>query len=456
MAGFRIFNLKWIVSSPETEGSVYENNDPQSGKIINANGTYGYTDDSWGVKRCLEDFCKPLCKQNDNGEGWQLDDECCPDGEAILLPPNTRVYVMYFKHTSGARLMIGLNYFGMLSFNGQPGNYNGTYDSSHHYYDIGFIGTKTQMKSYQPSSSSSSSDAPFGGGLFMAMIPPAINGQTQEKFKPNISIQDIDFYCQTMTPIQYMKNCFNRISEVTSSTYLAVCTSFIKQGSSDDITSSNPSGSSIKNYGVVLGNTMKLSLLVSDQIIGFTGWYKNIKLGCQICGKILSECRNQEDTLSTSTYGLLSSSCGGGYKSYNYYLNLWHNSLNANAFNLCCNITGSYWTNMYIGYSQNGYTTTSNIYEYIYPGYVVGYNDSYPISVNGQTKAKLRDDMFRFTTTSSNKIYGQTYNNGEWIFFGRTDYYNSFPNENMLEGRVSENLFFRWNGDANGVETFAK
>ena len=40
--GFRVFNLRWIVSSISTTGSTYDNDDPTSGKIINSNNTFSF------------------------------------------------------------------------------------------------------------------------------------------------------------------------------------------------------------------------------------------------------------------------------------------------------------------------------------------------------------------------------------------------------------------------------
>ena len=156
--GFRCFNLRWVVSSLDTEGSTLENDDPESGKILNSNGTFGYTDDKWGVRRCLEDFCNPLYTTSGNGNGWQLDTDLCPNNHAVNLIPNERVWALFFKHSTGARLMLGLNYFGMISTTYNPSPEPPTYTSNTGWWDIGFLSkfTITNYPTTDPSYNSSS------------------------------------------------------------------------------------------------------------------------------------------------------------------------------------------------------------------------------------------------------------------------------------------------------------
>ena len=462
--GFRVFNLRWIVSSISTTGSTYDNDDPTSGKIINSNNTFGYTDDKWGVKRCLEDFCAPLFTTEDNGEGWQLDTDLCPNNEAVNLIPNVRVWALFFKHTTGARLMMGLNYFGMASFNSDPSVDPPVYSSSSdRYYDIGFLGTKTNYQYYStfPTPSSTSQSVLTGGGLFMSMIPPAVNGETQDVFHPDISIKDVAFYPQTMTPIQYQK--FGRTGVVTgsSSTFnrqpiLCYCTSFIKQGTNDTSTDYPDTYTKSQEYGVVLGKTIKLSLFVCEEVVGFIGFYNNTTLmGSQVCGRILSDCRQTDDTLSTAEYGTLS--MGGSINnsgSSNYYL--WNDSYNQLSVNRCCNTTGTFWPEMYAGYQSNGYIASSSIettFEYIYSGFVYGYDSSHPISPNGQTKAKLRSDLFRFVNESSQKLLGQTYNDNTWCFYGSTNYSSTQPP--TAAASLTSGMFIKWDGAFNGTQTIS-
>ena len=451
-SGFRVFNLKWVVSSIDTAGSTYDNDDPESGKIINSNGTFGYTDDKWGVKRCLEDFCAPLYTTSLNGNGWQLDTDLCPDSEAILLKPNNRVYVLFFKHTSGARLMMGLNYFGMVSTTAEPSVDPPVYSSSsNRYYDVGFLSKWTNhlRPLTDPAYSNSSSYTCYGGGLFMSMIPPANSGETQDVFHPDISIRDIAFYPQSMTPVQYQKLSYAYSPYiVTMNDYLAPCTSFIKQGTNDSSKDIATSYSSGKQRGVVVGANIGLSLLVCEEVIGFTGKYRDINLGRHFCGRILSDCRQPDDTLSTSEYAELANIAGSNSSSYVY---LWDISYNYYQCCRCCNTTGTNWPNMYTSYSTNGYVDTPLTYEYIYAGYVYGNNSEMPISTNNQTKAKLRSDLFRFTAISSNKTIGQTYNDGLWCYYGTTDYSSSTFVDSCS---ATSTLFIKWDGNANGTDTF--
>ena len=458
--GFRVFNLRWIVSSISTTGSTYENDDPTSGKILNSNNTFGYTDDKWGVKRCLEDFCAPLFTTEANGEGWQLDTDLCPDNEAVNLIPNVRVWVLFFKHITGARLMMGLNYFGMCSYGADPSvdppSYTATSDR---YRDIGFLGTKTNYMYYGtfPTPSSSSQGILIGGGLFMSMIPPAVNGEEQDIFHPNISIKDVAFYPQTMTPIQYQK--FGRTSVSTASgsinntAMLPQCTSFIKQGTNDSSTDLANTYTLSQQYGVVLGKTIKLSLFVCEEVVGFIGFYNNTTMmGSQICGRILSDCRQTDDTLSTAEYGTLSM---GGSINYvngnNYYL--WNVSYSQLSVDRCCNTTCTFWPNIRPNYSTNGYMNSTINSEYIYSGYVYGYDSTHLISPNGQTKAKLRSDLFRFVSDSTNKLLGQTYNDNTWCFYGSTNYSDTQPPN--VAASLTNGIFIKWDGAFNGTQTIS-
>lgn len=451
--GFRVFNLKWVVSSTNTTGSTYENDNPTSGKILNSNGTFGYTDDKWGVKRCLEDFCHPLFDSEDNGEGWQLDTDLCPDNEAILLKPNVRVWVLFFKHTTGARLMLGLNYFGMISITTAPSVDPPVYTSSgNRFYDIGFLSKWTNYL-YPSTDGAPQSGVPsvIGGGLFMSMIPPAKEGEEQDTFHPEISIRDLAFYPQTMTPVQYQKLCYGSY-KFENYAHLSIGTSFIKQGTNDTAIEIANSYKLCRDYGAVLGRNIKLSLFVCEEVVGFIGRYKGIRIGGQICGRILSDCRQTNDNLSTAEYAELVYYGGTNGITSDFYL--WNEGYSCYQINRCCNVTGTNWPNMYIGYQQNGYINTPLTYERIYAGYVYGNNSSNPISTNGQEKSKLRSDLFRFTSNPGNKTYGQTYNNNSWCFFGST-MYSSDKGEKLKVCEISSPIFIKWDGAFNGSEILA-
>ena len=452
--GFRLFKLKYIVSSPDIEGSTYENDDPTSGKIINSNGTFGYTDDKYGVKRCLEDFCSPLFSTELNGEGWQIDLDLCPDREAVILQPNYRVYVLFFKHTTGARLMIGLNYFGMISAinigpSVDPPVYTG---SSNRFYDIGFLAKYTNLlyPTTDPSgTSTSASSAVYGGGLFMSMIPPANGLYEQDIFHPELSIRNEAFYPQTMTPVQYMKAGFLSQTTATNDDSLAICTSFIKQGTNDSTTDLPTSYTDSKTRGVIVGKTIILSLLVCEEVVGFVGYYNGIWIGSQMCGRVLADCINPEDTLSTAEYAELVFYAGISTSNKSYYL--WDSAYAVGQICRCCNTVGNNWPNIHPTYSSSGYLSSAINSELIYAGYVYGINDQNTISPNGQSKAKLRSDLFRFTGNSSNKIPGQTYNDNTWCYFSKANY-DSSPGS---VGTTSQTygIFIKWDGDFNGSTT---
>ena len=459
--GFRVFPLKYIVSNTSISGSTYENDDPTSGKVINSNGTFGYTDDKYGVKRCLEDFCAPLFSTDLNGEGWQLDLDLCPDREAVILQPNYRVYALFFKHTTGARLMLGLNYFGMVSMaNVNPSVDPPVYtDSSNRFYDIGFLAkyTNTLYPTTDPSgTSTTNSNTVYAGGLFMSMIPPANEGDEQDVFHPEISIRDMAFYPQTMTPIQFQKGFRTSHRAVSGDDSLAYCTSFIKQGTNDSSTDLADSYTKAWQYGAVIGKTVKLSLLVCEEVVGFTGYYMDRMIGSQLCGRILSDCRQPDDTLCTAEYAELSFYAGVYYNGSGNYVDdyLWNVGNSNFQISRCCNTTGTDWPNIRPTYDTNGYVNSSLTSEYIYAGYVYGYNNTKLVSPNGQTKAKLRSDLFRFTEDDSNKISGQTYNDNTWCYFYAASY-SSATGSSIYDASTTKGIFIKWDGAFNGTNTFS-
>ena len=430
MAGFRAFVHEWVVSSTSTEGSVADN-----GRITNLDGTFGYTSDALGVKACLEDFCDPLVELENNNEGWQIDTALCPTKQAVLLPPNTDVYVMFFKHTTGARLMIGLNLWGMFSYPTKPNNYS----------SVGFLSEKTFAYNWKQGSTSNE-QYPSIGGIFIAMIPPCKSGEVQETFTLDYSIQDVRFYPKTMTPVFAQKTHCSYYYDLRSS-YIVPCASWIHVGQYDNNTSDvNPSNTN--TYGAVVGKKIVLNLLISDEVIFFTGNYNNLWNGAVIIGRLLSNCRNQDDILSTNEYACLCAECGSDSTSNSY---LWKKNYRYGQFSVACNITGTYWSNINLDFSNNGYVSNSNNYVYLYQGYVSGASNNYPMSVNGNTKARLRGDLFRFISDSSTRSKSQYFNNKEWKYLPYIIWKNgnySYTNDPSLSAQ--NNILCKLNSKANG------
>ena len=430
MAGFRAFVHEWVVSSTSTEGSVADN-----GRITNLDGTFGYTSDAFGVKACLEDFCEPLVELENNNEGWQIDTALCPVKQAVLLPPNTDVYVMFFKHTTGARLMIGLNLWGMFSYPTKPNNYS----------SVGFLSEKTFAYNWKQGSTSNEY-YPCMGGIFAAMIPPCKSGEVQETFTLDYSIQDVRFYPKTMTPVFAQKTHCDYYYDQRSS-YIVSCASWIHVGQYDNNTS-DVSISNTNTYGAVVGKKIVLNLLISDEVIFFAGRYNDLWNGAVIIGRLLSNCRNQDDILSTNEYACLCAECGANNASNAF---LWNASYKYDQFSVACNITGTYWSNIKLDFSNNGYVSNSNNYVYLYQGYVSGASDDYPMSVNGNTKARLRGDLFRFISDSSTRSSSQYFNNKEWkylIDITWKDGNYSFTSDPSLSAQT--NILCKLNSKANG------
>lgn len=429
MAGFRAFVHEWVVSSTSTEGSVADN-----GRITNLDGTFGYTSDALGVKACLEDFCDPLVELENNNEGWQIDTDLCPVKQAVLLPPNTDVYVMFFKHTTGARLMIGLNLWGMFSYPTKPNNYS----------SVGFLSEKTFAYNHKQGSTTNEY-YPCMGGIFIAMIPPCKSGEVQETFTLDYSIQDVRFYPKTMTPV-FAQKTYCSFTYDQRYSYIFPCASWIHVGQSDN--TSDISISDTNTYGAVVGKKIVLNLLISDEVIFFAGRYDNLWNGAVIIGRLLSNCRNQDDILSTNEYACLCAESGSDYSRDSY---LWKANYTYGQFSVACNITGTYWSNINLNFSNNGYVSNSNNYVYLYQGYVSGASNNYPMSVNGNTKARLRGDLFRFISDSSTRSSSQYFNNKEWKYLPSiiwNDGNYSFGNNPGLSVRT--NILCKLNSTANG------
>lgn len=437
MAGFRNFQLTFTVSSEDTEGSTVEN-----GKIYNSNGTFGYTNDKYGVKACLEDFCRPLINLEDNGEGWQIDTELCPNSEAILLKPNVSVYAMFFKHITGMRLMLGLNYWGMISCS--DSSIQKVTDSSK--YSIGFIGERCSGKTQNASSKSTSTHSLCGGGIFLSIIPAANNEEEQEKFNPSVSIQDESFYTPHMTPVLYLKQIRYSFYSISPLGYPPGGISFIHRGTNDTYNQIIRDNSESDKYGCTLGSVIKLNLLISNDIIGVIYLYKGNVSGRYFCGNILEKCRNYSDNSISKHIGLLSkgNSSAETPTSYGYTANayLWNTTTYKDYLSRCrcADESGVNYVGMTPTYSNNGFIIDSPSYEYLYAGYVIGDDPGNKISVTSQQKALLRADLFRFVSNSSNKYFGQLYNNNEWMYIDSFIYYNT---SNTYAN--SPGVMIRWN-----------
>jgi hypothetical protein len=325
-----------------------------------------------------------------------------------------------------------------------PPNYsNNTYT----YCDVGFFSSKTNY--IYPLSDTDSANSCVGGGIFMSMIPPANSGDPQDVFNPAVSVRDLAFYPQTMLPVMYQ--CLNAKAAMPGissyKNYTSMC-SFIKQGTNDTTTSQATSYTNAKAYGVCVGRNIKLSLLVCEEVIGILGWYNNsIWMGGNIIGKVLSNCRNPNDTLCTANYGELAFTSGLSPSSHGYYI--WNGANNYYQICRCCNVTGTNWPNMFVGFNRNGWVDNPDTFEYIYAGHVNGNCPENQVSTNGQVKAVLRSDLFRFTPDSSNKTFGQTYNDGNWCCFTKpsiSDKYESY----IIENTLGDMLLIKWDGAANG------
>lgn len=75
------------------------------------------------------------------------------------------------------------------------------------------------------------------------------------------------------------------------------------------------------------------------------------------------------------------------------------------------------------------------------------------MSVNGNTKARLRGDLFRFISDSSTRSTSQYFNNKEWKYMPYIMWYNgtySIENSSSNSVPTQANILCKLNSKANG------
>lgn len=230
MSGFRCYNNTW------TDGTTYYN--------------------ETHVKPCLEKLCEGFLSDT-SYHGWSLDTEIHTSGAtAILLPPSVSVYAMFFVHTSGARLMIALNYRGLS-------NATDIGTRSVNTLDIGFY---NQPDWFSANISSSYAPCPVLGGLIGMYIPPAQPGETQPKFDISKNMNTSDFApstatypcctCPTMT-FQY-SNYHKRYNY--SQSLVKMGTTKTTNDTYSSISTDGAYASDVKSYTVMADNSQNIIL----------------------------------------------------------------------------------------------------------------------------------------------------------------------------------------------------
>lgn len=490
MAGFRIWNKRFQAVNVTTTGVTveYENDGvTPTGRMLSNGEFIGYYPNtqtldgeelSLGVRASLEDTCQPLVDPNVNGVGWELDYDLytrlntlsaydlsypefkrrnpllytpstplLPNGnnapKSVRLFPSQFLYCMFFKHTSGYKLMVGLSYTGLsvardsYSIN----NYNKQ--------DAGFlynhIHSSCHSMTYQQYRTSI-------GMFIVSMIPPANEGEIQDDWHPELSIRDENFYAPSMFPIYAMASGQTNDNYNESSAYYNNG-SWIRLGTSTTYDAG-------LNSGVLVGTSMKTSLLADSKgNVGLSYHYKAnsntqelnpiIFIGPIYKNKIYDSSRDRlpQRFISAWSYASLGNILNN---EYNIRACAWCHTWNGTYINIASTIV----TKSYIRLNSVDITNGNPSMEQIYTAYPALPSDvytNYRYSKALYTTIGLIDEDVLRAVNQSGLISGQTFNNGSWCFI------NSFGIPELQDGTTASSLLslvIRWDGDFNGIETF--
>ena len=484
--GFRIWPLEF--QAMKTDTADVDTTHTAEGRLsIPSTGAKYWTEDDKGLAAFLEDFLKPMCsdtgteRDDHNGCGWSLDSDLYSrlyalDGsdpaystfksynpnlwapnntngsKTVRLIPTSYVMVMFFKHTSGYKAMIGLSLYAMSgSDNLSSFEYNSSYSRK---VDPGFLYRHVYANTGYYSSSSYDEYAGLGG-FFISMIPPANPGDTRDDWHPEYSIHDENFYPPTMSEISYMIHTQihkNSHCHFAGSSWLHIGTS----------TAYNAQG----NAGVIVGTNMKTCLLLDS--IGNVGvsykytassntTYLNAMI---ITGPLYKHKFWSNDTLCTRNIGIINKSIIG-YTVYSggspAYINAaWISNSNGssnyfNYFNNPVNQLGAAYAGVGSFLDDGSGMDRYAVYT-AYPALKSNVEDNFRYAKAGYTTTgTINEDILRWTGTSG-LIVGQTYNDSQWIYLGG-DYTVSANNGTSSSSSLYPSL--RWDGEFNGTLTFA-
>ena len=403
MSGFRLWLNDFTVAAASASDS--------SGKIDNGNGTYSYTHDELGVKACLLDLCSPLMSKEDNGVGWEINTNLCPDSVPIKLVGTKDVYALFFKndsassdsdivygaHTPGRNLMIALPLTGYNSTS-TPAYYN--------YLNPPFLRKYLcdyNRNNVNPSNSITCDD-----------VCMSLTYTLDDVWDVTRSIQDDGFYPSNSTPILFLSSYPNP-SGATQNPYSHV--SLVNYGNSD----TSYSGSSLHTNGPTVGSKCRYFILANEHgDIGLGASYKDKRPYIVFAGNFYDKKFNQNDNLPTSKgcYFYVNH-CQG-----NFY-NLWFYGSNATT-------TASYSSDPVYNYMQdfnidgswlNGYSTSQSSADY--ENYRLMYITNPSLREATASYKTAHQIITNVGSLDKNKIraidrtgaaIAQTYSSGQWCF----------------------------------------
>lgn len=490
--GFRIWNLEFQVMTPGASNVVDDGNGRMHNSVTNAI-YWDETDD--GLRSHLLDFLDPMIDSNDNGVGWELDDEVYtklynivqqadpayenftsrnsniyeaknnPSGDkTIKLVPTEYVRVMCFKHELGYRAMIGISLYGMDTFNKIT-----QYCASNSYYentDPGFNKYHVYRNDPLTESFGSYTTGFSIGGLFMAMIPPENNSDIPSgTWYLEQNVYDEAFFTPTMSqivPIIHSTHGWNNNTSHSSNSFSYSGSCWLKRGTSTSYTAG-------KNAGMLNGTNCKLSLMLDEKATIWLSYkyesdqntkYINPMI---ILGPIYKKKIYSDDTLCTRNLGILCTyMCGNSNQGHstNHSANTLYNSA-------WC--TGSSYYNYYPGVaSDDTYATAMRIVGSLnsdasdtlgykpytaYPACPSTVYTNFRYAKAGYTERGLIDEeTFRWVKPDG-LVKGQTYNDNQWIYLGSS--YNFYAEDGTGSSKSSLYPSIKWDGQFNGTKTFA-
>ena len=460
--GFRCFPLSFQhfnISSTGVTVEMENDGETPTGRLLIDGSFVGfYPNSKYGVKALLEETLAPLVDSSINGVGWSLDTELytrlnaldgndgaytafktenpllwtpstptLPNGnkapKSVKLIPCSYVYAMFFKHTTGHKLMVAYNYWGMHSYYGAETNSGGYNDAGWLYNHIHY-----SCRGYQKGK-----EYTRIGGFMMSMIPPANQGEEQEDWHPEFSIRAENFYPSTMFPI-VCQFASNDIYSINYSSYPAASygsASLIRQGTTEVY------NGSYNNKGVVVGTQSKTCVLADTKgNVGLCSHhnYEYNSAPLIILGPLFKKKIYDNDSLSTKYLACVNydlsrnSSSSDGYGSYC----AWYSTTQSINDIMSLDTTGN-------GNSFTAYAAYPAMSDTVYA--------SYRYSKAVYTILGLIDEEIIRVSATDGLVRGQTFNDGEWCYITGV-LTNTSPNTTSLY------MSIRWDNAFNGTKTF--
>lgn len=483
--GFRIWNVNFQALEATTSGVTieYENDGTTpTGRLLKNGAFAGYYPNTQtvdggsvalGVKASLEDTCAPLVDADVNGVGWSLDTDLytrlnnlessifplfkeknpllwTPDTptlsngnsapKSVRIIPCRYVYAMFFKHTTGHKLMVMLNYAGMhTNLSSYQDNYK---------LDAGFLRNHIHQATVVKNSVDQSYGCSAVGGFILSMMPPS-----NEDWHPEYQIRDELFY-----PV----SSFHIVSQFSagfyysngSSTSAWKCASWLRVGAN---TSSSGTSS---DAGILVGTALKTSILADSKgNIGIGYRYKASSNTTDMnplmfIGPFYTTMLNSNDTTPHRFLASFGNSLNRysyeHYQSINHSMSAWQ-SYNNESY---CNYGSHNYTSYLHCMTSNGDSAYIRIYT-AYPAISSDVYSTYRYSKAAYTTSGLLDsEVLRFVNPNG-IISGQTYNDGQWCFIPSiASMYISLVAE---DGTTSSEYLYpviRWDTEFNGADTF--